>query len=62
MEISVIVIMLTIQVINYFQSGGVFPMVIWPEFRRGQYRHDHREDAPTLMTRLQNPRTLTMLL
>ena len=27
--------------------GRVFPMVIWPEFRMGQYwDDDHREDAP----------------
>ena len=27
--------------------GCVFLMVIWSEFRMGQYRHDdHREDAP----------------
>ena len=27
--------------------GSISPMVIWSEFRMGQYRHDdHREDAP----------------
>ena len=35
--------------------GCVFAMVIWSEFRMGQYRdRDHREDAPdfTIMTRI----------
>ena len=27
--------------------GCVFPMVIWPEFRMGQYRdYDHQDHAP----------------
>ena len=30
-----------------FKVGCVFPMVIWSEFRMGQYRDDdHREDTP----------------
>ena len=34
-------------VIKLATVGCVFPMVIWSEFRMGQYRHDdHREDAP----------------
>ena len=28
------------------QVGCLFPIVIWSKLRMGQYRNDHREDAP----------------
>ena len=38
-----------------YKVGCVFPMVIWPEFRMGQYRDDdHRDHAPLFISWLEN--------
>ena len=31
---------------QYDKEGCVFTMIIWSEFHIGQYRDDHRDEAP----------------